>query len=147
MVAKHKQIFGEIKGTIESFIDEFNGYFYDHVFKKFVDQIQKLAEEKLNKYIEVSKHYHNQIKEMEFLLNSDNDDLTHTDSIKQILDQLKDEQQHELDMIDLNYNKLINENQLEFKNDAFKNDPGIQLIEEKFKLEMFNMINSIFSKA
>jgi hypothetical protein len=67
---KHKQIFSNIKQTIDNFISEFNLYFYEHVFQKFTDQIQKIMDDKYQKYIEISKNYHSQIKEMEYLLNS-----------------------------------------------------------------------------
>jgi len=35
--------------------------------------------------------------------------------------------------------------QANFKNNAFKNNPGVQLIEEKFKLDMYNLINLILA--
>ena len=50
---------------------------------------------------------------------------------------------HEFDRVDDYYNKLISESQANFKNFIFKNNPGIQLIDEKFKLDMYNHINSI----
>jgi hypothetical protein len=48
-----------------------------------------------------------------------------------------------LDRVEDHYNKLINEAQASFKNFGFKNNPGVQLIEEKFKLDMYNLINSL----
>jgi hypothetical protein len=56
---------------------------------------------------------------------------------------LKEEQEHELARIEDYYNKLIFEAQTNFKNSGFKNNPGIQLIEEKLKLDMYNLINTI----
>jgi hypothetical protein len=60
-----------------------------------------------------------------------------------VIESLKDERQHELDKIDDNYNKLISEAQNSLKNFGFKNNPGIQLIEEKFKLDMYNLLNML----
>ena len=60
-----------------------------------------------------------------------------------IIESLREEQTHEFDRIDDHYNKLISECQANFKNFIFKNNPGIQLIEEKFKLDMYNLINLI----
>jgi hypothetical protein len=61
-------MFGEIRDTLDQFNDEFNFFFYEHVFLRFTEHIQKLMDEKYNKYTEVSKNYHSQIKEMEFLI-------------------------------------------------------------------------------
>ena len=77
-----------------------------------------------------------------FILDSDD---THKEGIKNIVDSLKEEQEHELDRIEDHYNKLIQDAQASFKNFGFKNHPGIQLIEEKFKLDMYNLINMILA--
>ena len=74
--------------------------------------------------------------------NADGDDM-HQESIKNIIDSLKEEQEHELDRIDDYYNNLISEAQANFKSYALKANPGIQLIEEKFKLDMYTLINAI----
>lgn len=139
-------MFSDIKETIEYFISDFNKYFYEHLFQKFVEQIQKITDEKYHKYIEISKNYHSQIKEMEFLIASANEeDNSHKDSLQVILDALREEQQHELDRIEDYYNKLINDAYSNFKNFGFKNNSGIQIIEEKFKLDTFNMMNDILN--
>lgn len=65
---KQKQTFIEIKQTLDQFVNEFNFYFYEYVFQRFTEHIQKLMDEKYVKYIEISKNYHSQIKEMEFLI-------------------------------------------------------------------------------
>jgi hypothetical protein len=69
---KQKQVFGEIKDTLTYFVNDFNFYFYEHVFQRFAEHIQKLMDEKYTKYIEISKNYHGQIKEMEFLMTGGN---------------------------------------------------------------------------
>jgi hypothetical protein len=38
------------------------------MFQRFTDNINKLLDEKFNKYIEISKNYQGQIKEMEFII-------------------------------------------------------------------------------
>jgi hypothetical protein len=139
---KHKQAFAEIKSQLDMFVGEFNFYFYEHVFQRFTEHVQRLMDEKYTKYIEISKNYHGQIKEMEFLMTGDGED-QHKESIQGIIDSLKEEQEHELDRIEDHYNKLIVEAQSNFKNYGFKNNPGVQLIEEKFKLDMYNLINSV----
>lgn len=66
---KQYKLFFEIKETLDHFANEFNFYFYEHVYQKFVEQIQKFTDEKFQKYLEITKVYHSQIKEMEFLIN------------------------------------------------------------------------------
>ncbi len=75
-------------------------------------------------------------------MNLDNED-TYRDSISAIIDSLKEEQAHELDRIDDQFNKLVNDAENNFKNSYVKTNPGTQLLEEKFKLDMYNLINSI----
>ena len=65
------------------------------------------------------------------------------DHIKLIVESLKDEQKSELLIIDETFNNLIIEAHESFKNLAFKNNQGLQYLEEKFKLDIFNLVNSI----
>ena len=60
-----------------------------------------------------------------------------------IVESLKEEQEVELVRIDEHYNNMINEAHDNFKNVGFKNNQGIQYLEEKFKLDIFNLINNI----
>jgi len=113
-------------------------------------------DEKYQKYVEVSKNYQSQIKEMEFLIHGgkiivninrntvDSED-QHRDGIISIVEALKEEQEQELERIEDHYDKLVIEAQNNFKNISFKNNPGVQLIEEKFKLDLYNLINLIIS--
>ena len=59
-----------IKYSTENFLTGFNGYFHENVFQKFTEHVEKLMDEKYKKYLEISKNYNTQIKEMEFLANS-----------------------------------------------------------------------------
>ena len=59
-----------IKYSTENFLTGFNGYFHQNVFQKFTEHVEKLMDEKYKKYLEISKNYNAQIKEMEFLANS-----------------------------------------------------------------------------
>ena len=56
-----------------------------------------------------------------------------------------DIKEQELERIEDHYDKLVIEAQNNFKNISFKNNPGVQLIEEKFKLDLYNLINLIIS--
>jgi len=151
---KHnKHIFADIKQTIDNLVSEFNLYFYDNVFQKFTDQIQQIMDDKYQKYLEISKNYHSHIKEMEYIINQGGkfiffylmllEEEGNNDHIKLIVESLKDEQKSELLKIDETFNNLIIEEHESFKNLAFKNNQGIQYLEEKFKLDIFNLVNSI----
>jgi hypothetical protein len=59
----------EIRKTLEQFVNEYNVYFYQHLFQRFIEHIHKLVEEKYTKYTEVLNNYQGQIKEMEFIIN------------------------------------------------------------------------------
>lgn len=102
-------------------------------------------DEKYKKYLEISKNYNTQIKEMEFLANSGksiviSDDNQHSDSIKDIISSLKEEQLHEFDRIEDYYGGMIREAHNNFKTVGFRNNKGIQILEEKFKLDIYNLI-------
>ena len=65
---RHKQIFNDLKLNMDSFLSEFNYYFFEEVFSNVVEEIQRILEEKHQKVLEISKNYNNQIKEYEFLI-------------------------------------------------------------------------------
>lgn len=67
---KNKKMIVGIKYSTENFLTGFNGYFHQNVFQRFTEHIEKLMDEKYKKYLEISKNYNTQIKEMEFLANS-----------------------------------------------------------------------------
>jgi hypothetical protein len=74
--------------------------------------------------------------------NLDSED-QHQDGIKAVIDALKEEQEIELERVEDHYESLINEAQGNFRNLNLKTNPGVQLIEEKFKLDMYTLINVI----
>jgi coenzyme F420-reducing hydrogenase alpha subunit len=124
-------------------------YFFQQLFQRFSEQIHKLVEEKYNKYMEVLDNYQTQIKEMEFIINGgilfvilDSED-SHQEGIKAVIDALKEEQENELERVEMHYNSLIAEAQNNFKSLSVKTNPGVQLIEEKFKLDMYTLLNTI----
>jgi hypothetical protein len=65
---KNKPVFSDIKSNLDSFLMEFNFYFFEEVFQQVAEEIEKVLEEKQEKSLEISKNYNGQIKEMEFLL-------------------------------------------------------------------------------
>jgi hypothetical protein len=74
------------------------------------------------------------------------DDNQHKDNIKDIINSLKEEQQHEFDRIEDYYANVINENHNVFKSVGFRSNKGIQILEEKFKLDIMNLIKDSLVK-
>lgn len=64
-------------------------------------------------------------------------------SINSIIIQLKEEYQTELEKLDDNYSQLIKERKRKFMKTGLRNNSGIQLIEEKFRLDIYNSINNV----
>ena len=53
--------------------------------------------------------------------------------------------QLELEKLDDHFDLKIKENKRKYKSMGLNSNNGIQVIEEKFKLEMFNMINDLLN--
>ena len=100
---------------------------------------------KYKKYIEIRNEYHNQIIENEYLLETE-DKLTNEkkEEYQQTIESLKEEQQHQIDVIEDEFNKKIMDKISEFKINSFKKNSGIQLLEEKVKLDIYSLINEAF---
>lgn len=136
--SKSKPLAEHIRLQVANFNNEIDEYFLKHVFQRFAESIQRIVDEKFKKYAETCKIYQTQIKEMEFLLS---DDDQHSESIGVIIESLKEEKQIEIDRMESHYDNIVQEAVQSFKTYGISNNAGIQLIEEKFKLDMFNLIN------
>ena len=142
---KYQEIFSYIENIINSYLNDFNKFFYKDIFEQFSLDLQELYEMKYKKYIEVRNEYHNQIKENEYLLEND-DNLTNEkkEEYQQTIESLNEEQQHQIGVIEYEFNKKIIDKISEFKRNSFKNNNGIQLLEEKVKLDVYSLINEAF---
>ena len=142
---KFQNTYLRINNKINQYIDDFNTFFYKDIFENFFLKLKRLVDEKYNKYIEISTTYHSQIKEFEYLC----EDETNEDKKNDILftiDSLKEEQQHEIGKIEDYYNGVISAKIKEFKLTSCKTNPGLELMEEKLKLDIYTIINEIFYK-
>jgi len=137
-------ILKEIKNSIDSFIKNYNKIYFQSTCLKFKDSFKKIMDEKFKKIEEISANYNNQIKEIEFLLASNDEDYEKNIPLNKILDSLIEEQQHEIALAHEYYDKLINDTYTNYKNNDVKSK-GSQLIEEKLKLEIFNHINDLLN--
>ena len=142
---KFQNSYLKINNKINQYIQDFNTFFYKDIFENFFLKLKRLVDEKYKKYIEISSLYHSQIKEFEFLC----EDETNEDKKKDILftiDSLKEEQQHEISKIEDLYNGIISAKIKEFKLTSCKTNPGLELMEEKLKLDIYTIINESFYK-
>ena len=142
---KFQNTYLRINNKINQYIDDFNTFFYKDIFENFFLKLKRLVDEKYNKYIEISTTYHSQIKEFEYLC----EDETNEDKKNDILftiDSLKEEQKHEISKIEDYYNGVISAKIKEFKLTSCKTNPGLELMEEKLKLDIYTIINDIFYK-
>jgi len=64
--------------------------------------------------------------------------------IQQTIDSLNEEQQHQIAIIEDEFNRKIIDKITEFKLNSFKKNSGIQLMEEQVKLDIYSLINDSF---
>ena len=138
MHTKYKHLHETIQAHVDGFESEVNSYFFSNVFMRFNETINNIMNERFFKYTEACRNYQNQIKEMEFLIN---DEDQHSESINLIVESLKEEKQQELQRMEEHYEGILEEAINHFKISGLRNNSGIQLTEEKYKLEFFNLIN------
>ena len=142
---KFQSTYYQVESIMQSYMDEFNNFYYKDIFEQFASNLKEIYDNKYKKYIEISIEYHNQIKENEHILeNNDNLSEEKKSEIHQIIDSLKDEQQNQIAKIEDEFNRLIVSKVNEFKINSFKNNSGIQLMEEQLKLDIYSLINESF---
>ena len=143
--AKFQGTYMDVGTIIGEYMNDFNHFFYKEIFEQFSSELKELYEQKYKKYIEIRNEYHNQIKENEYLLEID-DNLTKEkkEEIQQTIESLNEEQQHQIDVVEDEFNQKISDKISEFKLKGFKHNSGIQLLEEKVKLDIYSLINESF---
>ena len=142
---KFQSTYYEVESVMQSYMDEFNNFYYKAIFDQFSSSLKEIYDNKYKKYIDISVEYHTQIKEKEHILeNDENLSEEKKTEIQQIIDSLKDEQQNQIAKIEDEFNRLIVSKVNEFKLNSFKNNSGIQLMEEQLKLDIYSLINESF---
>ena len=142
---KFQSTYYQVENLMQIYMDEFNNFYYKDIFEQFASKLKEIYDNKYKKYIDISVEYHNHIKKNEHILeNNDNLNEEKKNEIQQIIDSLKDEQQNEIAKIEDEFNRLIVSKVNEFKINSFKNNSGIQLIEEQLKLDIYSLINDSF---
>lgn len=137
---RYQEVCDSIEEKVNKYMNEFNELFYKEIFQNFFLELKKLIDEKYDKYIEISTNYHSQIKENEFLIDPDSPS-EYQEAIKQSIELLKEDQEHQIGIIEFQYNSLITQKISDFKLTSFKSNVGLQLIEEQLKLDIYQIIN------
>ena len=143
--AKFMSSYYQVESLMIEYMNNFNEFFYQDIFEQFSSGLKELYELKYKKYIEIRNEYHNQIKENEYSLeNDENLNEEKKSEIQQTIDSLNEEQQHQIATIEDEFNRKIMDKISEFKLNSFKNNSGIQLLEERVKLDIYSIINESF---
>ena len=138
----------EIDNKAKGLVDNINKYFYLEMFDNFFLKLRELYRNKYEDYIKVNNEYHNNIRENEFMMESD-ENITELEKkqIQNIIDCLKEEQKDQIDLIIDKYNNKIKNYINEFKQNLFKNNTDVELMEERVKLDIYTIINEAFDKV
>ena len=142
---KFQDTYYDVEDKMKDYVSDLNNHFYKDTFEVFSLKLKDLYDQKYNNYIEVNTYYHSNIKEKEYQLENDNklnDEKKR--ELQQIIESLKEEQKDQIDKITDEYNQLIDTTISDFKQNFFKKDVGIYLMEEQLKLDIYTLINEAF---
>ena len=134
-----------IEEKLKTYVGNINKHFYLEMFDNFYYKLKELYDNKYKKYIQVNDEYHSSIKENEYMIDC-NDNISENEKqrLQNIIDGLKEEQKDQIDQILDEFNNNIKNLISDFKHNLFKNNVGMQLIEEQLKLDIYSMINEAF---
>ena len=143
--ARFQSTYYQVENIMSQYMDQFNNFYYKEIFEHFSSKLKEVYDSKYKNYIETANEYHDQIKKNEHILqNEDNLTEEKKNEIQNIIDSLKEEQQNQIAKIEDEFNRMIVSEVKEFKINSFKNNSGIQLMEEQLKLEIYSLINDAF---
>ena len=140
-----QETFISVEEKMKEFIGKLNKHFYNDAFEEYSLKLKELYDAKYKKYIDVNNEYYSSIKEKEFLLENE-EDLSEEKKaeIQNIIDSLHEEQKDQIDKLidECNNNIILSMN--EFKQNSFRKNVSLQLLEEQLKLDIYTMINEAY---
>ena len=144
----NKTLFQEnLKLILDKYISEFNEIFLEKTINLIVKDYTDIGNQAEKKFCESAVNSYNQQKEMEYLLNGDENDETYNDQIESMIQQIKDEDEEaELKIIKEAQQKekiLIDKYITSIENIHYHK---LDMLKEKIKLEVTKSINSIILK-
>ena len=142
---EYRKTFLKVDEKMSNYVDVLNKYYYTEMFDNFYMKLTEIYKQKYEKYIKVNDEYFSNIKENEFLLEY-NDKMGENEKkeIQNIIDSLKEEQKDQIDKVLDEFNTNISNLISDYKQNLFKKNVGVQLIEEQLKLDIYSMINDAF---
>lgn len=145
---KKNNVNGKINQNLNDYIKELNSYVYEKMIKVHLKQIESQYNAKIAEKIDITNNYTSQIKEMEYLLNSaqQEEDAEYKNQLKMIITNLVDEEKSELDKVENKYAMIIAEIKKKFNEDSLKNNSGIKLIGEKYMLDISKSLVDLFER-
>ena len=143
---KHKMLVNNMNGIIQDFLTSYSDIFYEQIMKKQEDEINEILEEKYSKKYVIFKNYFSQIAEMECMMKSDEDN-NHQESIEGIIKSLEEDKEKELEKLEDEYTNIINKIKTRNKEESLSKNTGIEMIEEKLKMNMLGVLNDIISNS
>jgi len=142
---KNQNFILEINNKIGDFLQNFNNYFNENIFKEYTITIEKLMEEKYKKYLEISNNFDNQIKEMDLLGKDGNEE--QKASINDIISNLKTELHSSLETNEETYRVLIKGIYEKFHQLGFKDNTGVKSIERTLEAEIYTMVHDMLASS
>jgi hypothetical protein len=140
-----QETFIAVEEKMKEYIGKLNKHFYNDAFEEYSLKLKELYDAKYKKYIDVNNEYYSSIKEKEFLLeNEENLSEEKKAEIQNIIDSLHEEQKDQIDKIIDEYNNNIILSMNEFKQNSFRKNVSLQLLEEQLKLDIYTMINEAY---
>jgi hypothetical protein len=143
-----KTLFQEnIKSILDKYIKEFNDIFMEKTVNSIIKDYTESGSNLEQKLCESAVNFYGQEKEMEYLLNSGENDETYNDQLESMIQQIQDESE-EAKL------KIIKEGEQKAKklNDKYINSlenihfHKLDILKEKLKLEITKSVNSIVLK-
>jgi hypothetical protein len=140
-----QETFIAVEEKMKEYIGKLNKHFYNDAFEEYSLKLKELYDAKYKKYIDVNNEYYSSIKEKEFLLENE-EDLTEEKKaeIQNIIDSLHEEQKDQIDKIIDEYNNNIILSMNEFKQNSFRKNASLQLLEEQLRLDIYTLINEAY---
>lgn len=140
-----KKLNSKIKMNMDVYFNEYFEYFVDKIVPNIVTDYENEYNKKIEKECESGVNYVNQIKEMEFLLTSDADQ-SYKEQIGKIIFQLQEEEKVENEKIKEEYDFSVKKIDDKYLTKQILESPGINLMQEKFKLDMCNTLSGVLNK-
>lgn len=137
---KNKNNLFNLKNQIDDYIINYSNNIYDNNFIIMAEKIKSLYNEKYLKYYDVHNEYYIKIKNIEFLLSNDDD--INENEINDLISSMRNEEKEIINKINQDYNKLINEEILNTRNNNLNNCS--MYLQEKMKCEIFSQLNKMF---